>query len=108
MGVYLIPLDLKYEAILCLCLLESSVLIEPVEELAVDMVEVGGRLVHLGLGKPRAFLLLVTLVVANLRDQINSSCKPTTKNAYHWLNRNQFSLVHLHCWISGDNCGTYS
>ena len=56
MGVYLIPLEQKYKAILCLFLLESSVLIGPVEELVEDMLEVGGRPEHLGLGKPRAFL----------------------------------------------------
>ena len=55
MGVYLIPLDLKYEVILCLFFLESSVLIGPTEELDEDMLEAGGRPAHLGLGKPRAF-----------------------------------------------------
>ena len=55
MGVYLIPLDLKYEAILCLFLLESSVQIGPVEEPDVGMLGVDGRLARLGLGKLRAF-----------------------------------------------------
>ena len=55
MGVYLIPLDQKYEATLCLFLLESSVLIEPVEEFVEGMLEVGGKPACLGLGKPRAF-----------------------------------------------------
>ena len=56
MGVYLIPLLLKYEAILCLFLLESFVLIGPIEELAEGTAGADGRLAHLGLGKPRAFL----------------------------------------------------
>ena len=56
MGVYLIPLEQKYKAILCLFLLEISVLTGPVEEPAEDMLEVGGKLERLGLGKPRAFL----------------------------------------------------
>ena len=42
--------------ILCLFLLESSVLIGPVEEPDVDMLEVDGRPACLGLGKLRAFL----------------------------------------------------
>ena len=55
MGVHLIPLEWKYEAILCLFPLEI-VLTGPVEELAEDMLEAGGKPEHLGLGKPRAFL----------------------------------------------------
>ena len=58
MGVYLIPLERKYKAILCLFLLESCVLIGPVEEPAEDMLEVGGRPVRLGLGKLRAFRMV--------------------------------------------------
>ena len=56
MGVYLIPLERKYKAILCLFLLESLVLIGPVEEPVEDMPEVDGKPVRLGLGKLRAFL----------------------------------------------------
>ena len=56
MGVYLIPLLLKYEVILCLFLLESSVLIGPVEELVEGMLGADGKLACLGLGKLRAFL----------------------------------------------------
>ena len=52
---HLIPLERKYEVIQCLFLLESSVLIGPIEEPAVGMVVVDGRLAHLGLGKLRAF-----------------------------------------------------
>ena len=55
MGVYLIPLEQKYEVILCLFPLEI-VLTGPVAELAKDMLEVGGKLARLGLGKLRAFL----------------------------------------------------
>ena len=53
MGVYLIPLERKYEAILCLFPLEI-VLTGPVEEPAEDMLVVGGKPKRLGLGKPRA------------------------------------------------------
>ena len=56
MGVYLIPLLLKYEAILCLFLLESCVLTGPVEEPDEDILGADGRPERLGLGKPRAFL----------------------------------------------------
>ena len=57
MGVsHLIPLDLKYEAILCLFFLESSVLIGPVEELDEGKLEEGGKPACLGLGKPVALL----------------------------------------------------
>ena len=56
MGVYLIPLEWKYEAILCLLFLESSVLIGPTVESAEDMLGVDGKLACLGLGEPRAFL----------------------------------------------------
>ena len=55
MGVYLIPLEQKYEAILCLLFLESSVLIGPIEELVEGMLGVDGKPACLGLGKPRAF-----------------------------------------------------
>ena len=55
MGVYLIPLLLKYEVILCLFLLESSVLTGPIAELDEGMLGVDGKPAHLGLGKPRAF-----------------------------------------------------
>ena len=55
MEVYLIPLERKYEVILCLFLLENCVLTGPVEEPAEDMLEVDGKPVCLGLGKPRAF-----------------------------------------------------
>ena len=48
-------MERKYEAILCLFPLEI-VLTGPVEELAEDRLEVGGKLECLGLGKPRAFL----------------------------------------------------
>ena len=57
MGVYLIPLLLKYKVILCLFLLESSVLIGPVEEPDADMLGAVGKPERLGLGKPRAFLV---------------------------------------------------
>ena len=53
---HLIPLDRKYEAILCLFLLESCVPIGPVEELVEGMLEAGGKLARLGLGKPVALL----------------------------------------------------
>ena len=56
MGVYLIPLLLKYEAVLCLFPLESLVLIGPIEEPVEDMLGAGGKLACLGLGKPRVFL----------------------------------------------------
>ena len=56
MGVYLIPLEWKYEVILCLFLLESSVLIGPVEEPVEDTLGADGKPVCLGLGKLRAFL----------------------------------------------------
>ena len=46
---YLIPLEQKYEAILCLFPLEM-VLIGPIEEPAEGMLEAGGELAHLGLG----------------------------------------------------------
>ena len=52
---YLIPLEQKYEAILCLFPLEM-VLTGPVEGPAEDMLEAGGKPERLGLGKPRAFL----------------------------------------------------
>ena len=52
---YLIPLERKYEVILCLLPLEI-VLTGPTAELAEDMLEEGGKPVRLGLGKPRAFL----------------------------------------------------
>ena len=55
MGVYLIPLERKYDAILCLFLLEI-VLIGPVAESVEGMLEEDGRPERLGLGKPRAFL----------------------------------------------------
>ena len=55
MGVYLIPLEQKYKAILCLFLLEISILIGPVVEPDEDMLGVDGKPEHLGLGKPRAF-----------------------------------------------------
>ena len=79
MGVYLIPLLLKYEAILCLFLLESSVLIGPVEEPAEDMLEEDGRLACLGLGKPRAFLAVGRLGGRWTISQINPLYKATMK-----------------------------
>ena len=55
MGVYLIPLEQKYEAILCLFLLESLVLTGPIEELAKDMLGAVGKPACLGRGKPVDF-----------------------------------------------------
>ena len=52
---HLIPLDRKYEAIWCLLPFEI-VLIGPVEELALGMLEADGKPARLGLGKLRAFL----------------------------------------------------
>ena len=73
MGVYLIPLERKYKAILCLFLLESSVLIGPVKELAGGTLGVDGRPVCLGLGKPRAFLAVGCL----------GGCWTTAKSILH-------------------------
>ena len=56
MGVYLIPLLLKYKVIQCLLPLESFVLIGPVEEPVEGMLVVDGKPERLGLGKLRAFL----------------------------------------------------
>ena len=72
MGVYLIPLERKYEAILCL-LLESLVLIAPIEGSAKDMLGAGGKPARLGLGKPRAFLAVGHLGGHWTTSQINSS-----------------------------------
>ena len=51
----MIPLLLKYEAILCLLRLEIFVLIGPVEELDASILEEGGKPECLGLGKLVAF-----------------------------------------------------
>ena len=69
---YLIPLERKYEAILCLFPLEM-VLTGPVEEPASDMLEAGGKPERLGLGKPRAFLAVGRLDGRYPTNQINSS-----------------------------------
>ena len=103
MGVYLIPLLLKYEVILCLFLLESSVLIGPVGEPAEDMLVADGRLECLGLGKLRAFLAVGHLggrypTIRSIPHQ-----QGQRRGTYHGLNWNRFGFIHLHCWISSNH-----
>ena len=99
---YLIPLDRKYEAILCLFPLEI-VLTGPVEELVEGMLGVGGKPVRLGLGKLRAFLVTGRLGGRYPARSNQFLIMFNNKNTYHLLNRDRFGLINLHCLIHSDH-----
>ena len=85
---YLIPLERKYEAILCLFPLEM-VLTGPVEELAEGMLGAGGKPARLGLGKPRAFLAVCCLRLGGRYPTRSNQFLITinNKDTYHLFDR---------------------
>ena len=99
---YLIPLERKYEAILCLFPLEM-VLTGPVEEPAWGMLEADGKPVRLGLGKPRVFLAVGRLGGRYPTRSNQLLVTTNNKDTYHWFDRNRFGLVHLHRLIHSDH-----
>ena len=86
MGVYLIPLEWKYKAILCLFPLEI-VLIGPVGELAAGMLGADGKPACLGLGKLRAFRAVGHL----------GGCCPARSNQF-LITVNKKDTYHLFDW----------
>ena len=99
---YLIPLERKYEAILCLFPLEM-VLTGPVEESVLGMLGAGGKPERLGLGKPRAFLAVGCLGGRYPTRSNQFLITSNNKNTYHLLDRDRFGLINLHRLIYSDH-----